>query len=264
MIERSLGELKQTRYEFYVHCGSSNSSNWPRTIQWRTIHCTKFERNNLTADRCYAKQHVNKQNSSNRQGGFSGFALTASLNGSMDIVIDCGCTNHILPGKSMFQTLSLLKRDGSAMFITNGDGTQQRVHGVGEVCLSLYDRKKVMYTFNLQRAFYVPSFKYHLIFVSLPVKQGNTVILNQNPHMRVGQRKAYFIERDGLFWFKHCEEEPNMSALSIAKWHARFSQANCETLKRTANQAVKGMVISGSLLTDNCTTCLECIISTSI
>ena len=25
MIERSLGELKQARYEFYVHCGSSDS-----------------------------------------------------------------------------------------------------------------------------------------------------------------------------------------------------------------------------------------------
>ena len=49
-----------------------------------------------------------------------------------------------------------------------------------------------------------------------------------------------------------------MSALSIDKWHAKFQHANCETLKKTANQAVKGMVISGSLATDKCTTCSEC------
>ena len=54
-----------------------------------------------------------------------------------------------------------------------------------------------------------------------------------------------------------------MLALYIAKWHARFSPANSETLKKTADQAIKGMVISGSLATYKCTTCSECKISTS-
>ena len=79
----------------------------------------------------------------------------------------------------------------------------------------------------------------------------------------MGQQKACFFERDGLFWFKHSAEEPNKSALSVAKWHARFLHANCETLKKITNQAVKGMVISGSLATDKCSTCSECKISTS-
>ena len=92
------------------------------------------------------KQHVNKQNSSNRQGGFSGFALTATSNGSMNIVMDCECTNHIIPDKSMFMTLSMLEGDGSLMFITNGDGMQQRVHGVGEVCRPFNDHNKAKYT----------------------------------------------------------------------------------------------------------------------
>ena len=48
------------------------------------------------------------------------------------------------------------------------------------------------------------------------IKQGNTVIFNQNPHVRVGQQKAYFKERDGLFWFKHSAKELNMLALSIS------------------------------------------------
>ena len=71
------------------------------------------------------------------------------------------------------------------------------------------------------------------------------------------------MERDGLFLFKYSAEEPNMSALSIAEWHSGFLHANCETLKKTANQAVKGMVISGSLATNKCYTCSECKISTS-
>ena len=54
-----------------------------------------------------------------------------------------------------------------------------------------------------------------------------------------------------------------MSALSIAKWPARFSHANCEKLKKIANQAIKGMAVSVSLATDKCTTCSECKISTS-
>ena len=86
----------------------------------KTLYYTKCGRNNHTADKCYAKQHVNKQNSSNRQGSFSGFALAATSNDSMDIVIACGCTNHIIPDKSMFKTLFLLEGDGSAMFNING------------------------------------------------------------------------------------------------------------------------------------------------
>ena len=54
-----------------------------------------------------------------------------------------------------------------------------------------------------------------------------------------------------------------MSTLSFSTWHARFSQENCETLKKTTKQAVKSMVISGSLATDKCTTCSKCKISTS-
>ena len=38
----------------------------------------------ITLLTCAMKQHVNKQNSSNRQGGFSGFALTATSNGYCD------------------------------------------------------------------------------------------------------------------------------------------------------------------------------------
>ena len=41
-----------------------------------------------------------------------------------------------------------------------------------------------------------------------------------------------------------------MSTSSISKWHARFLHINCETLMKTANQAVDSMVISGSLATD--------------
>ena len=68
----------------------------------KTLYCTKCGRNNHTTHRCYAKQHVKKQNSSNRQGGFSKFELTAPSNGSME---DFGCTNHISPDKSIQHAL---------------------------------------------------------------------------------------------------------------------------------------------------------------
>ena len=44
----------------------------------------------------------------------------------------------------------------------------------------------------------------------------------------MGQQKLYFIERYILFWFKHSAKESNTSELSIAKWHAKLSHANCE------------------------------------
>ena len=77
--------------------------------------------------------------------------------------------------------------------ILMGDETQQRVHDVGEVCLPFYDSNQAKYTFNLQRALYVSSFKFHLISVSFLVKLGNTVTFNQNPHIRVEQQNAYFV-----------------------------------------------------------------------
>ena len=42
-----------------------------------------------------------------------------------------------------------------------------------------------------------------------------------------------------------------------------FTYKYCETLKKTANQAVKGMVVSSSMTTDKCTTFSEFKISTS-
>ena len=143
---RVLGPLRLQRFiKLAENNGGTEQGNK------KTLFCTKCGLNNLTADRCYAKQHVNKQNSSNSHGGISGFALTAASTGSMDIVIDCGRTNHITPDKSMFKSLSMLEGDGNAMFITNGDGKQKLVHGVGEVCLPFYDRNIAKYTFNLQR-----------------------------------------------------------------------------------------------------------------
>ena len=81
-----------------------------------------------------------------------------------------------------------MRRGPLCAIITNGDGTQQRVHGVGEVCLPFDDRNKAKYTFNIQRALYVPSFKFHLKSVSLLVEQGDTVIFNQNPHINYLKR----------------------------------------------------------------------------
>ena len=79
----------------------------------------------------------------------------------------------------------------------------------------------------------------------------------------MGQQKACFFETDDLFSFKHIAKDPNMSALSISTSHARLSHVNCETLEKTTNQLVKVLVISGSLPTDECTTCSECKIFTS-
>ena len=142
------------------------------------------------------------------------------------------------------------------MFITNGDGTQQRVHGVGEVCLPFYDCNKAKYTFNLQRALYVPSFKFHLISVSLLVKQGNTVIFNQIRIYVWDNKKVFF----GL---NIVQKSPICQHCLLLSGMQGFTHAKCETLKKTANQAVKGMVISGSLSTDKCISCSECKISTS-
>ena len=72
----------------------------------------------------------------------------------------------------------MLEGDESAMFNTNEDGTQQQVYGVGETCIHFYD--PYQYMFNLQRALFVPSFKFHLISIQLLFKPVNTKI-NENP-----------------------------------------------------------------------------------
>ena len=59
----------------------------------------------------------------------------------------------------------MLEWDESAMFNTNEDGTQQQLYGVGETCIHFYDPYQAKYMFNLQRALFVPSFKFHLISV---------------------------------------------------------------------------------------------------
>ena len=168
----------------------------------------------------------------------------------MDNVIDCGCTNNLIPDKSTFNTLPILEKDESAMFITNKDGTQQQVHsGVTENCLPFYDCNKATYTIILQRALYRPSFNFILISVSLLVKQGNAVIFNAE--------SLFFFKWMVFFRFKQSAKEPSLSALSNFTWHSRFLHISCETLKKTAYQAVKGKIFSALLATDNFTRCSE-------
>ena len=143
----------------------------------KTLYSTKCGRNNHTADRCYAKQHINKQSSSNCQGGFSGFALTATSNGSMDIVIDCGCTK-LIPQTNQCSRRFLCWKGAEVRCLLHGItwdlynllyGTQRRAHGVREVCFPFYDCNKARNTFNLKRALYVSSFKLYLTSVFLLV-----------------------------------------------------------------------------------------------
>ena len=56
-------------------------------------------------DKNYANQFLNPQNTRRNKGGFSGLALTATLNGSIDIAIDCRCMDFIIPDKSKFEPL---------------------------------------------------------------------------------------------------------------------------------------------------------------
>ena len=79
----------------------------------------------------------------------------------------------------------------------------------------------------------------------------------------MGQQNAYFTERHGLFWFQHSAKERIRRHCLLLGGKQRFSYATCEILKKNTNQAVRGIVSSGSLAINKCTTCSECKISMS-
>ena len=102
----------------------------------------------------------------------------------MNIVIDCGCTNHIIPDKSMFKTL---EGDGSAMFVTNGEYmVLEKFASHSTIVIKLSTR-----LISSAHSLYAPSFNFRLISDSLLVKQGNTIIFQQNPHIHVRQNACF-------------------------------------------------------------------------
>ena len=73
----------------------------------------------------------------------------ASSKRVMAIVMNCGCTNHIIPHKSMLKTLSMQEWHRSPMFTFIEDRTQQRIVGQNYQNLIVSGRLKLLYTHGI-------------------------------------------------------------------------------------------------------------------
>ena len=73
---------------------------------------------------------------------------------------------------------------------TNDDGTQK----------PSLDRIKAIYTFNIQRAVHVPSFKFHLISVSLLVNQSKHNVFSRKPAFTDWLTVSFFLLKGMVFF----------------------------------------------------------------
>ena len=151
-------------------------------------------------------------------------------------MIDSGSTDHVIVQKSWFENLRELDTS-----VTNPDGGNTKVLGIGEVEVLARDAQGREKLLVLRKALFVPGYRTDLISVSSVIYNGHKIVHHKTQSfLCLKSKETIPIERKGKLFFirtipKHgyhianLSGGPNQSEL----WHKRFGNLNCRDLKQT-------------------------------
>ena len=86
------------------------------------------------------------------------------------IIIDSGCTSHILCCDKYFTNITV---PGTDLTVSNRDLSNQKVCGIGTAMIPLVDKNGQSVNLSLEKALYVPTFHFNLLSVDHLVSAGN-------------------------------------------------------------------------------------------
>ena len=114
-----------------------------------------------------------------------------------DLVVDSGSTDHIVVNKNWFKSIGEIDTT-----VTNPDGGNTKVLGIGEVEASAKDVKGRTKPLIMKKALYVPGYRTNLISVSSIIDNGHKVVHEKkNSYLCLKSKEKFPITRKRKLFF---------------------------------------------------------------
>ena len=229
-----------------------------------------YHKDRAECTHCKMKGHLEraymKKNTENKGGTHRSFASSLNSGNSSeattkDLVVDSGSTDHVIVNKSWFRNLKEIETT-----VTNPDGGNTKVLGIGEVEVQAKDIKGRIKPLILRKALFVPGYRTNLISVSRVVDNGHKIVHDKkNSFLCLKSHENFPIKRKGNLFFLSMipKQENHFANLSGGSneaqiWHKRFGHVNYRDLKISLSKNI-------GEVSEKCETCcLAKITKTSV
>ena len=159
-----------------------------------------------------------------------------------DLVVDSGSTDHIVVNKNWFKSIKNIDT-----IITDQDGGNTTVLGIGEVEVLAKDVKGRTKLLILKKTLHVPGYRTNLISVSRIFDNGHKVVHEKkNSYLCLESKEKFPITRKGKLFFlpttpKEKHHFANLSGGSneTELWHKRMDHLNYRDLKNSLPMDLK-------------------------
>ena len=159
------------------------------------------------------------------------------------LIIDTGCTDHIVTQKELFENLELC----SIRNVKDPRGNLTPVEGVSDVPVKLHLKDGKEEEMILRNVLYVPTYEVNLLSVNRSVKFGHKFIfneskaklmLNHGPQVDVTEENGLFylkitFQRSSASYPTTCNKSKATIKGDINLWHQRLGHLNKDDVKRT-------------------------------
>ena len=159
------------------------------------------------------------------------------------LIIDTGCTDHIVTQKELFENL----QPCSIRNVKDPKGNLTPVEGVGDVPVKLHLKDGKEEEMILRNFLYVPTYEVNLLSVNRSIKFGHKFIFNESKAKLMLNHgpQVDLTEENGLFYLKitfqgssashptTCNTSKATIKGDINLWHQRLGHLNKDDVKRT-------------------------------
>ena len=173
------------------------------------------------------------------------------------LIIDTGCTDHIITQKELFENL----QPCSIKNVKDPKGNLTPVKGIGDVSVKLHLKNGKEEEMILRNVLYVPNYEVNLLSVNRSVKFGHKfifkkgeakLILNHGPHVDLSEDTGLFYLKVTFQGSSACHSATHNTSKEAIKgginlWHQRLGHLNKDDVKRTIG--------CGDNLKEVCETC---------
>jgi hypothetical protein len=172
----------------------------------------------------------------------SGTEISSGTGKPNHLIIDTGCTDHIITQKELFENL----QPCSIKSVKDPKGNLTPVKGIGDVPVKLHLKNGKEEEMVLRNVLYVPTSQVNLLSVNRCIRFGHKFMfnkgeaklkLNHGPQVDLTEDSGLFFLRITFQRFSAYESTCNTSKAAVKGdmnlWHQRLGHLNKEDVKRT-------------------------------
>ena len=179
------GRYKKTPSQSKVCYVCGNPGHFVKQCNKRsTATCSKCNKRGHLAKACknFEKLEKPKRKDENAMSSYSECFVSPlqeennSAEMASHIIVDTGCSDHILNQRSLFRNL----RTANEKSVRDPNGNLTAVEGIGDVPITVQLKDGKMAELTLRNVLYVPNYKVNLLSVNKAIKFGHGFIFNDS------------------------------------------------------------------------------------